>query len=207
MPNLPNLAVMNNLTEISVEKQIPEEQLRAINDLLPDETNDQRLFVLTLSNVRDRLILDSTDSASPVKRLITMYNATGIAAQKASRRKAKVIAQKVDRMREIPTSCIDLNNEIGIKAIGIARELQNNDDSPADSDGNTPRQFENDDDIGWSSDELSVEKFSNDQSPLRLSPLKPGPVDISQEGGADMNEVYWEVFTKIDCLLGLAVIS
>ena len=111
-----------------------------------------------------------------------MYNSTGAAAQKASRRKAKVKLDSTSQNKD------DINL---VKRIGQgegSEEIQ----SVTDSADNSP-QIDSDEEVGWASDDLITDKVVPECSVEKKTSPKPLSLDVSRDNIADLNEIHWEV--------------
>jgi hypothetical protein len=131
------------------------------------------------------MTVDSGDSCSPVKRLITMYNSTGAAAQKASRRKAKVKLDTASQNKDDSNIAKTTGQGEG------SEEIQ----SVTDSADNSP-QIDSDEEVGWANDDFSIDKVVPECSVEKKAISKPLSLDVSRDNIADLDEIHWEVIIR-----------
>ena len=146
------------------------------------------LNIITVSTRCDRVELDSQDSLSPVKRLITMYNSNGLAAQKALRRKA--MAKKDDKsefLSYVPTTSYKF-----LGGAGDSAAL----DGLVESDEGSPR-YESDEESCWISqkDENRSEDGGLTRITSEIVSVMPNRLSLctEDENILNTNEILWEV--------------
>lgn len=153
-----------------------------IDSKMYERTN---LRVVTVSTRTDRTGQDSTESASPVKRLITMYNTNGSTAQKGCRRlRANSTKNMGESVNYAPVigEAIGENDQWFFSAIG----------GLIDSEENTPRENESDTESDWSPDK--IRDILNKDDLLRTnSETKVASAKKSLFFTDDENEIIWEV--------------
>ena len=149
------------------------------------------LRVVTVSTRTDRTGQDSTDSASPVKRLITMYNTNGSTSQKAYRKSRARGAEDVE---------CDVSGENDQWFFSAVDKL-------IDSEENSPRENESDTESDWSP--------SKSRSIINSDPLLQTDSEVKSESRSpssilaeDENEIVWEVFsgTKLLCIFSNKIV-
>lgn len=157
----------------------------SLNDDM-DSKKKITLRVSTTTTRTDRCGLDSTDSASPVKRLITMYNANGLAASKAMRRATALAVEYQGECQRYVAKSVDEGTESD-------RWFHSAIDGLVDSEENTPTS-ESDDEDDWAD---SMYK-SGDAGPLTTSEtlsdfVRPPSLKAFDESAGETNEIVWEV--------------
>ena len=135
------------------------------------------LRVVTVSTRTDRTGQDSTDSASPVKRLITMYNTNRSTSQKAYRRSRAKGADNVE---------CDGSGDSDQWFFSAVEKL-------IDSEENSPRENESDTESDWSPSKSG--SIINPDPQLQINPkIKSESRRPSFILTDDENEIVWEVF-------------